>query len=178
MIKFSHVSSLLVLAAAMIQATAADLKTGDPAPDFTLSGSDGKTYKLSEFKGKKAVVVAWFPKAFTPGCTAECKSMRADGKAIRDFEVAYFAASVDDVETNKKFAESLELDFPILCDPTKAAATAYGVVTPQRAVAFRWTYFIAKDGTIAHIEKGVQAGSHGKDIAARLKELGVQTASK
>lgn len=168
----------MALAAMLFQATAAELKTGDQAPDFTLAGSDGKTYKLSEFKGKKAVVVAWFPKAFTPGCTAECKSMRADGKAIRDFDVAYFAASVDEVETNKKFAESLELDFPILCDPTKATATAYGVVTPQRAVAFRWTYFIAKDGTIAHIEKGVQAGSHGKEIAARLKELGVQTASK
>lgn len=178
MTTLSRVSCALLLLGALLQAAAADLKVGDVAPDFTLAGSDGKTYKLSEFKDKKAVVVAWFPKAFTPGCTAECKSMRADGKAIRDFEVAYFAASVDDVETNKRFAESLELDFPILCDPTKATATAYGVVTPQRAVPFRWTYFIAKDGTIAHIEKGVQAGSHGKDIAAKLKELGVQTASK
>jgi thioredoxin-dependent peroxiredoxin len=58
-------------------ATAADLKVGDKAPDFTLKASDGKTYSLADFKGKKAVVIAWFPKAFTGGCTAECKSFKA-----------------------------------------------------------------------------------------------------
>jgi peroxiredoxin Q/BCP len=54
---------------AAVPATAADLKVGDPAPDFTLQATDGKTYKLADFKGKQAVVVAWFPKAFTQGCT-------------------------------------------------------------------------------------------------------------
>jgi thioredoxin-dependent peroxiredoxin len=54
-------------------------KVGDKAPEFTLQGSDGQTYSLSQFAGKKAVVIAWFPKAFTGGCTAECKSMRESG---------------------------------------------------------------------------------------------------
>src|SRR4029453_3567693 len=88
-------------------AVAADLKVGDPAPDFKLSASDGKTYTLSQFKGKKAVVLAWFPKAFTTGCTIECKSLAANGDKIRAYDVAYFMASVDDVEGgkgNKDFA--------------------------------------------------------------------------
>src|SRR5262245_710733 len=77
-------------------ATAAELKVGDPAPDFKLTGSDGKTYTLSQFKGKKAVVLAWFPKAFTSGCTVECKSLAANGDKLRQYDVAYFMASVDE----------------------------------------------------------------------------------
>src|SRR5262252_8196788 len=105
------------MAAAMQAQTAGspvELKIGDQAPDFSLQGTDGKTYKLSDFKGKQAVVLAWFPKAFTPGCTAECKSMRTSGADLKKFDAAYFTASCDDVETNKKFAESLGLDYPIL----------------------------------------------------------------
>ena len=87
---------------------AAELKVGDRAPDFKLPGSDGKTYSLKDFAGKKAVVIAWFPKAFTGGCTAECKSMKEDGEAIRKFDAAYFTASVDTPAENKKFAEHVE----------------------------------------------------------------------
>jgi peroxiredoxin Q/BCP len=74
---------------AQAPAPAVELKAGDMAPDFTLQASDGKTYKLSDFRGKKAVVVAWFPKAFTQGCTTECKSLAANGDKIRKFDVAY-----------------------------------------------------------------------------------------
>ena len=77
--------------------SAAELKVGDPAPDFALLGSDGKTHKLSDHKGKRAVVVAWFPRAFTQGCTIECKSLAANGAKLRRYEVAYYMASVDGV---------------------------------------------------------------------------------
>src|SRR5436190_22815413 len=93
----------------MAQAPSADLKVGDPAPNFKLQATDGKTYQLSDFKGKKAVVVAWFPKAFTQGCTIECKSLAANGEKIRQFDVSYFMASVDPLEGeqgNKAFAET------------------------------------------------------------------------
>ena len=63
----------------------AELKVGDMAPDFTLPGTDGKTHKLSEYRGKQAVVVAWFPRAFTQGCTIECKSLAENGDEIRKY---------------------------------------------------------------------------------------------
>lgn len=146
-------------------------KVGDKAPDFTLKGSDGKTYKLADFQGKKAVVVAWFPKAFTPGCTAECKSFREksdDMKALKN--VAIFTASVDDAETNAKFAKSLDLDYPILADPDKATAKAYGVLGP-RGVAQRWTFYIDKEGTIRGIDKSIKSAQAATDVAAKVKEL-------
>lgn len=166
------ISLLTIASAATILAVAAPLKVGDDAPNFSMKGSDGKTYQLSDFKGKKPVVIAWFPKAFTPGCTKECKAMLEQGDEIRKYDVAYFTASVDDAEQNKKFAESLNLDFPVLSDPSKDAAKAFGVLS-ERGVANRWTIFIDKNGKIAHIDQKVSTENHGKDIAARLKELGV-----
>ena len=153
---------------------AAELKAGDKAPDFKLPGSDGKSYSLKDFAGKKAVVIAWFPKAFTGGCTAECKNMKEEGETIRKFDVAYFTASTDTPKVNKEFAKELGLDYPILSDPSKKVAQAYGVVHEKRPVAERWTFFIGKDGKILHIDKKVQTKSHGKDIAATLKKLGVE----
>ena len=157
---------LLALAAS---ATSAELKVGDKAPDFSLVGSDGKTYKLADFKGKY-VVIAWFPKAFTGGCTAECKSMREHGDLIRKYDVAYFTASVDPADQNTAFAKSLSLDYPILSDPTKEVATAYGLIQ-GRPVATRWTYYIDPEGKIAYIDKAINTASAAEDIAARLKKL-------
>lgn len=168
-------SAVAGLALTGLTAVAADLKAGDPAPNFKLQGSDGKTYNLADFKGKQAVVVAWFPKAFTGGCTAECKSMRADGASLKKFDVAYFTASVDAVEGEKgnaAFAKSLDLDYPILSDPKKDTAKAFGVLN-DKGMATRWTYYIGKDGKILHVDKAVKPASAATDIAAKLKELGV-----
>jgi peroxiredoxin Q/BCP len=168
--------SLFVMVAGLFSSTArAELKVGDQAPDFELKGSDGKTYKLSDFKDKQAVVIAWFPKADTPGCTKECQSMRTNGEKLRKFDVAYFTASVDEPEANAKFSKKLELDYPILSDPTKKTAEAFGVVNSSRAVAQRWTYYIGKDGKVLYVDRDVKTASHGEDIAAKLKELGVAT---
>ena len=166
-------SLALTLAVAM-NASAAELKVGDLAPDFELKGSDGKVHRLTEYRGKQAVVVAWFPKAFTGGCTLECKSMKENGAAIRGYDVAYFTASVDDAEKNKAFAESLALDYPILSDPEKTAARAFGVLNDERGFAMRWTYYIGKDGKLLAVDKTVSAKSHGNDIAQRLGELGIE----
>lgn len=167
----------LVFGSACLLATtshAADLKVGDPAPSFALEGTDGKKHDLKDFAGKKVVVIAWFPKAKTPGCTIECKSMRDNGKALSGLNVAYFTASVDKPELNKEFATELKLDYPILSDPTSEVAKAYGVVHGERKVAERWTYYIGEDGKILAIDKDVKTASHGADIAAKLKELGVK----
>ncbi len=150
-----------------------ELKVGDQAPDFSLEASDGKTYKLSDFRGKKAVVVAWFPKAFTSGCTIECKSLAENGHLIRKYNTAYFMASVDPITDNKGFAEQQKADFPLLSDPTKKTAEAYGVLN-ARGMANRWTFYIGKDGKILAIDKTVKPATSAEDMAAKLAELGVE----
>jgi peroxiredoxin Q/BCP len=167
----------LIAGAAMV-APAAELAVGDKAPDFKLQASDGKTYKLSDFKGKKAVVLAWFPRAFTQGCTIECKSLAANGDKIRNYDVVYFMASVDPVEGekgNKAFAESEKADFPLLSDSTKEVAAAYGVLNPERGVASRWTFYIDKNGKIVAIDKAVKPATSAEDMLAKLAELKVAT---
>ncbi len=163
----------LVLAAGAARGAEGDLKVGDKAPAFSLEGTDGKTYSLDQFKGKKAVVIAWFPKADTPGCTRECKSLKANGDSLRPLNVAYFTASVDTVAANKKFAEKLGLDYPILSDPDKSVATAYGVVHPGRPVAERWTFYVDKDGNLKEIDKKINVDKAGTDVASKVKELGL-----
>ncbi len=148
-------------------------KLGEPAPAFSLPGSDGKIYSLADFKGKSAVVLAWFPKAFTGGCTAECKSFAQEGNLLKGLNVAYFTASVDVPDYNKKFAESLSCDYPILSDADKSVAKAYGVVHEGRAVPERWTFYIDKEGIIRAIDKKVVTAKAAPDVAAKLKELGI-----
>jgi len=182
--------------AAVLQAqagggSAVELKVGDQAPDFTLQASDGKTYKLADFKGKQAVVLAWFPKALTSGCTLECKSLAEHGDLIRAYDVTYFMASVDPLDKNIEFAkaksvtlgqganarvvEKKEADFPILSDPSKDTAKAYGVINDQYGFANRWTFYIGKDGKILAIDKDVskRVATSAEDMAAKLGELGV-----
>ncbi len=86
--------------------------------------------------------------------------------------MAYFAASVDSPETNARFAASLGLDFPILSDPGKETARAYGVLS-STGYAARWTFYIGADGRILHVDKRVTASSHGADIVNKLGELKV-----
>ena len=87
--------------------------------------------------------------------------------------MAFFAASCDDVETNRKFAEHLGLDFPILSDPDRRVATAYGVVTPDRKYPARWTFYISAEGTIKAIDRDVDPTTAGAELAKKLAELGM-----
>lgn len=162
------------LAAVTTGAMAADLKVGDPAPDFTLQASDGKTYTLSDFKGKQAVVIAWFPRAFTSGCTVECKSLAENGELIRKYDVTYFMASVDPLKENMGFAEATGADFPLLSDPSKEVADAYGVL--RMGMAMRETFYIGVDGTILKIDTAVKPATSAQDMAANLGQLGVAQA--
>jgi peroxiredoxin Q/BCP len=158
-------------------AWAQELKVGDPAPNFKLQASDGKTYELASYKGKQAVVLAWFPAAFTQGCTIECKSLAENGHLVKAYDVTYFMASVDAVEGekgNKAFAETYKADFPLLSDPTKETAKAYGVLN-ERGRSNRWTFYIDRDGKIAFIDKtvGTRLATSAEDMAAKLGELKV-----
>jgi len=159
----------LVLTAAT--ATAGELKVGDAAPDFSLPATDGKTYKLSDFKNKETVVLAWFPKAYTSGCTIECKSLAKNGHLIRKYRASYFMVSTDPLETNKSFGAEQGADFPLLSDPTKATANAYGVLGVF-GVPNRYTYYIGLDGKIVAIDKGINPATSAEDMATTLGKLG------
>jgi thioredoxin-dependent peroxiredoxin len=92
---------------------------------------------------------------------------------LKRFDVQYFAASVDSAETNTKFAASLAVDYPILSDPTRDTARAYGVLGPS-GHASRRTFYIGADGHILAIDTSVSPASHGQEIVAKLTELKVQ----
>lgn len=167
------------------------VKVGDMAPDFTLPGTDGKTHKLSDYRGKQAVVIAWFPRAFTQGCTIECKSLADNGDKIKQYDVAYFMASTDTIEDNAKFAkatsvtlqgrggaaatvvEKKEADFPLLSDPNKEVAAKYGVLMANGQVANRWTFYIDKSGKVVAIDTAVRPATSAEDMIAKLAELKV-----
>ncbi len=148
------------------------LNVGDSAPAFSLQGTDGKTYHLSDFKGKEALVLAWFPKAYTRGCTIECKSLSENGHLLKGYEATYFMLSVDPLEQNQGFAKEQGADFVLLSDPTKKVAESYQVLGSS-GLAARHTFYIDKMGKIIAIDKNVRPASSAEDMAAMLEKLGV-----
>ena len=88
--------------------------------------------------------------------------------------IAYFTASCDSAEENRRFAESLNADYPILSDPGKATARAYGVVHENRSLPERWTFYIGKDGKILYVDRQVKASTAAEDVVSKLKELNPQ----
>lgn len=162
----------VLLAAFAFQVQAESPGVGDMAPGFEMQGSDGNTYKLSDYRDKQAVVIAWFPRAYTSGCTVECKSLAEKGHLIREYDVSYFMASVDPLEDNIGFAEETGADFPLLSDPEKTAAKDFGVLHTM-GFAKRYTYYIGKDGRILKIDTNVNPKTSAEDMAATLGQLGV-----
>ena len=158
--------------ALIASSTGLSLEVGDIAPDFSLQGSDGKTYSLEQYKGKQAIVIAWYPMAFTRGCTIECKSLAENGHLLKQFDISYFMASVDSLEKNTSFAESTKADFPLLSDPTKTTAKAYDVLALY-GFPKRHTIYIGKDAKILMVDRKINAATSAQDIAANLEKLGI-----
>ena len=150
-----------------------ELNTGDEAPDFTLPGSDGKEYSLSELLKDGPVVLAWFPKADTPGCTAQCKSITKSGHLLQEYNVSYFMISVDSPEDNQKFAEKYAADFAILSDEDTTVAEQYGVLSSS-GYPSRHTFYIGKDQKILQVDRNVKTATAAEDMVAILAELEVE----
>ncbi len=166
------VSSLLCFS---IKASA--LEVGDLAPDFKLQATTGDYYQLSDYRGKQAVVLAWYPMANTRGCTIECKSLTEKGHLIREFDVNYMMASVDPLDANRDFAKKTGADFPMLSDPSKSSAEAYEVLNLFK-VANRVTFYISKEGKILKIDDDIQPKYAAENIAKNLAALGVSKSVK
>ncbi len=164
-------AAVLAVGTLALTSLAGALEVGDKAPDFELQASDGNTYRLSDFVGRQPVVVAFFPAAFTGGCTIQCKAIRDSSDEIKRFDVAYFMASVDSVAKNTDFAAEYELDFPVLADPDKTMTADYGVLGAS-GYANRWTYYIDEQGVVVQIDKSTNPSSAGRDLARSMAELG------
>jgi peroxiredoxin Q/BCP len=146
------------------------LALGDLAPEFTLQASDGRTYRLRDYRHRQLVVLAWFPKAFTGGCTMQCESIGAHIGRLREQGAAVFGANVDTPETNRQFASALGLDFPILSDPSQTTAAAYRVLNAS-GLPSRRTFYIDAAGLIVGIDDDVRVSRNGADIERALREL-------
>lgn len=147
------------------------LKVGDIAPDFKLPDADGKIYSLSEYKGKKPVVIYFYPKADTPGCTKQACGIRDEWSEFKKNGIQVLGISVDSKKALKKFEEKYNLNFPLLSDENKEVCKAYGVLSVL-GFANRVTFVVDKEGKIAHIIEKVNVETHAKevlDIALKLK---------
>jgi peroxiredoxin Q/BCP len=148
-----------------------ELKVGDKAPDFSLMDEHGRPVNLKDFLGKKPVVLYFYPKDFTSGCTTEACSFRDDYKAYEEKGAVVIGVSLDSVESHKRFSEKHNLPFPILSDNRKEAAKAYGVLGIGGFLAKRVTFIIDKKGTIAAVFSKVDVKLHSKEVLKALDEL-------
>ena len=152
---------VLTAALAFAQAPAppkTHLKVGDAAPDFTLPSTAGSPVKLSSFRGSKNVVLAFYPAAFTGGCTKEMQAYQLGLNKFEDAETQVFGVSTDNTPSQRRFAEDLKVSFPMLSDfSSREVSKLYGVLMPERGIANRATFVVDKEGRIQHIEEGSAA---------------------
>jgi thioredoxin-dependent peroxiredoxin len=171
----SVTSTLVLMFAALVahDAMAAPPAVGDAAPAFTLPDQAGKSVSLKDYRGKW-VVLYFYPKDGTPGCTTEACEFRDNIFAFRDAGATILGISVDDVASHKKFAADHQLPFTLLADSDKKAARDYGVLHRMLGLmelARRETFIVDPQGRVAKHYREVDPGSHSKQVLADLKAL-------
>jgi len=152
----------------------AELKVGQKAPDFTLLDDAGEKVNLSDLKGKK-VVVYFYPKDDTPGCTTEACNFRDGLSEIKKQGAVVLGVSADSVESHKKFKKKFELNFPLLADPEKKMIERYGVWKEKSMYGKKYmgiertTFVIDGQGKISHIFPKVKVSDHYEEVLEALK---------
>ncbi|MCU0784517.1 MAG: peroxiredoxin [Verrucomicrobia bacterium] len=147
-------------------------KVGDKAPLVTGKNQDGKTWKLANAIGKKIVLLYFYPKDDTPGCTKEACGLRDRMDELKRDKVEVVGVSFDSEESHQQFIAKYKLNFPLLADTDGKISEAYGVRIPGKNVARRVSFLIGLDGKIAHVTESPQADAHVnemKDAIAKLK---------
>lgn len=155
---------------AAAQATNDTLAVGLPAPVFAAVGTNDRTNTLADLKGKW-VVLYFYPKAFTPGCTSEACSLRDGYADIQKTGATIFGVSLDPVARLKEFKQSYQLPFDLLSDADKSVSQAYHVLAFGGLFAERRTFIINPDGVIAHVFESVNTRSHDRQVVETLKSL-------
>ncbi len=147
-----------------------ELNVGDVAPDFSLPSSTGETISLKDFAGKKRVVLYFYPKDNTPGCTKEACSFRDNLSNIESTDTVVFGVSPDSLKSHDKFINKFGLNFPLLSDEDKKVAEAYGAWGEKKLYGklyfgiLRKTFVIGKDGKLEQVFHKVKADGHGQEI--------------
>lgn len=141
------------------------LSIGADAPDFTVKDTNGNTVSLADYKGK-TVVLYFYPKDDTPGCTKEACSFRDAGDEYKGKDVVVFGVSADDEASHQAFTQKFNLNFPLLADTDHKLIKAYDV--DGGGYAKRVTYVIDGNGKISHVDSNVNTSSHAKDILSAI----------
>lgn len=150
---------------------AENLKVSDTAPDFTLQDSDGNSYTLSSYRGISPVVIYFYPKAGTPGCTKQACGIRDNWSKFSENGIVVLGISVDSKDDIKEFIKENNLNFPLLSDESKQISKAYGVLN-NLGLASRISFVVDKQGKIAEIIRDVDVQKHADqvfEIAMKLK---------
>ena len=150
------------------------LKVGNDAPDFEADTDKSKKIKLSAFKGKSTVVLYFYPKDNTPGCTKEACSFKDNMERLKSYNISVLGVSTDSVASHQRFRDKYELNFPLISDNSKSIARAYGVLPAGKKTAQRATFLIDKEGIIRHIWPKVKVAGHVDEILNKIQELGLE----
>lgn len=151
------------------------LKEGSKAPEFSLPASNGKTISLKDFKGKQRVILYFYPKDDTPGCTVEACGFRDSVKKIESQAAVVLGVSPDGTESHNRFIEKFKLPFLLLADEDQSVCKAYGVWVKKNMYGreymgvARTTFVIGKDGKIEKIYEKVKPEGHAEEIIALLR---------
>ncbi|MFN0070571.1 MAG: thioredoxin-dependent thiol peroxidase [Chloroflexota bacterium] len=151
------------------------IKEGAPAPNFSLPSTSGETVSLADFRGKQAVVLYFYPKDSTPGCTVEACSFRDNLVEVQELGAAVLGVSPDSVKSHANFTQKQNLNFPLLADTERELANAYGVWVEKKQYGRtymgieRSTFLIDTDGTIKKIWRKVTPKVHVAEVIAALK---------
>jgi peroxiredoxin Q/BCP len=166
---------IVVLAGAIITATPAFAgempKIGDKAPDFSVAASDGTNVHLKDYVGKGNIVLYFYPKDDTTGCTKQACGIRDSFDEFKGLNAIVFGVSFDSVDSHKQFIEKYKLPFVLLADTDKKVAKAYGVADDSSPVASRVTFVIDKQGKIAHVNPKVNPATHSAELRTVLNGL-------
>jgi len=150
---------------------AAPPKVGDKAPLITGKNQNGKSWKLADSIGKKIVLLYFYPKDDTAGCTKEACGLRDRMDELKKDKVEVIGVSFDSAESHQKFIEKHNLNFPLLADTDGKIADAYGVRAPGKNVARRVSFLIGLDGKIAHVTDAPQADIHLSQMKEAIEKL-------
>lgn len=154
-------------------------KVGNMAPAFTLQDQDGNKVSLKDFKGKQPVVLFFYPKAMTPGCTTQACGIRDIRKELDKRKVAVFGVSPDPVARLPKFIDKQDLNFSLLSDEDHKIAEKYGCWGLKKFMGkefmglIRTTFIIGKDGRLLKVMDKFKTKTHHEDLLAELDELGL-----